>query len=76
MRLTRCGTLYLADQHHRSWATPYTTAKPLYEVWQGGHRKLWDEVETAYRWWIDAGEPAVDAWKFTMTPSGQRIELD
>jgi protein-L-isoaspartate(D-aspartate) O-methyltransferase len=69
------GTLYLVDQHSRSWATMHTTGKPPYEVRQGGQRKLWDEVETAYRWWIDAGEPAVDAWRFTVTPNGQQVEL-
>jgi protein-L-isoaspartate O-methyltransferase len=69
------GTLYLVDQHHRSWAILHITPEPPYEVRQGGHRKLWDEVETAYRWWIEAGEPTVNAWKFTITPSDHRIEL-
>ncbi len=69
------GTLYLVDQHSRSWATLHTTAEPPYEVRQGGQRKLWDETETAYRWWIDAGRPALDAWRFTITPSGQQVEL-
>jgi len=70
------GILYLVDQHHRSWAALHTTAEPPYEVRQGGRRKLWDEVETAYRWWVDAGEPAVDAWTFTVAPNGQRVELE
>jgi protein-L-isoaspartate(D-aspartate) O-methyltransferase len=69
------GTLYLVDQYHRCWATLHITAEPPYEVRQSGQRKLWDEVETAYQWWIDAGKPAVDAWRFTVTPSGQRVEL-
>lgn len=69
------GTLYLVDQYDRSWATLHLTPEPPYEIRQSGHRKLWDQVEAAYRWWIDAGKPAVDAWKFTVTPSGQRIEL-
>jgi len=69
------GTFYLVDQHHRCWATLCITPEPPYEVRQYGHRKLWDEVEAAYRWWVDAGEPAVDAWKFTITRSAHRIEL-
>jgi protein-L-isoaspartate(D-aspartate) O-methyltransferase len=69
------GILYLVDQHSRSWATLHTTAELPYEVRQAGQRKLWDETETAYRWWIDAGEPAVDAWRFTVTPNGQQVEL-
>jgi protein-L-isoaspartate(D-aspartate) O-methyltransferase len=69
------GTLYLVDQHSRSWATLHTTPEPPYEVRQGGHRTLWDEVETAYMRWIDADQPAVDAWRFIVTASGQRVEL-
>ena len=86
MRVPRCeklyhpestdtGTLYLIDQWSRSWATVQITAETPYEVRQSGTRKLWDEVETAYRWWVTIGEPAVDAWRFTITPNGQRIEL-
>jgi protein-L-isoaspartate O-methyltransferase len=69
------GTLYLVDQWSRSWATLHLTPKPPYEVRQSGERKLWDEVQSAYRWWIDADQPAVDAWRFTVTASGQRVEL-
>ncbi|MGH3766102.1 MAG: methyltransferase domain-containing protein [Pseudonocardiaceae bacterium] len=68
------GTLYLVDQWSRSWATLHVTTDPPYEVRQSGERKLWDEVETAYRWWIDAGEPAVDAWRFSIAPHGQQVE--
>jgi hypothetical protein len=86
LRVTRCeslfspessqtGTLYLVDQWSRSWATLHLTPEPPYEVQQSGERKLWDEVATAYRWWIDADQLAVDAWKFTVTANGQRIEL-
>jgi protein-L-isoaspartate(D-aspartate) O-methyltransferase len=69
------GIFYLVDQHHRCWATLHITPEPPYKVRQYGHRKLWDEVEAAYRWWVDTGQPAVDAWKFTITPSGHRITL-
>ncbi|MEO7195003.1 MAG: methyltransferase domain-containing protein [Pseudonocardiaceae bacterium] len=69
------GTLYLVDQWSRSWATVHVTTEPPYEVRQSGERKLWDEVRTAYQWWVSAGGPTVDAWRFTRTPSDQRIEL-
>ncbi len=69
------GTLYLVDQWSRSWATLHVSAEPPYEVRHSGERKLWDEVATAYQWWLDRGKPAVDAWRFTIDPSGQRIEL-
>ncbi|MGH3752486.1 MAG: methyltransferase domain-containing protein [Pseudonocardiaceae bacterium] len=69
------GTLYLVDQWSRSWALLDLTTEAPYEVQQSGARKLWDEVHTAYQWWLDRGKPAVDAWQFTIDPSGQRIEL-
>ncbi|MGH3909055.1 MAG: hypothetical protein ACRDTE_33490, partial [Pseudonocardiaceae bacterium] len=58
-----------------SWATLQVTTEAPYQVRQSGERKLWDEVQTAYRWWLDLDKPAADAWRFTITPSGQRIEL-
>ena len=44
------GTFYLMDQRSRCWATLHITPEPPYAVRQYGHRELWDEVETAYRW--------------------------
>jgi protein-L-isoaspartate(D-aspartate) O-methyltransferase len=69
------GTLYLVDQWSRSWATLHVTTEAPYEVRQSGERKLWDEVQTAHQWWLDMGKPAADAWRFTIDPAGQRIEL-
>ncbi|MGH3933921.1 MAG: methyltransferase domain-containing protein [Pseudonocardiaceae bacterium] len=69
------GTLYLVDQWSRSWATLEVTTDLPYEVRQSGQRKLWDEVATAHRWWLDIGKPAADAWRFTIDPRAQRIEL-
>lgn len=72
------GVLWLVDQASGSWASlhhhPERTGP--YRVRQRGPRMLWDEVEAAYRWWTDAGCPAADHWWFTVTPSGQRIDLD
>jgi protein-L-isoaspartate O-methyltransferase len=70
------GTLWLLDPGSDSWAAVALTLNPPYEVRQCGGRRLWDEVEAAHRWWTEAGEPAVDAWRFTLTPAGQRIELE
>jgi protein-L-isoaspartate(D-aspartate) O-methyltransferase len=72
---SEAGTLYLIDQWSRSWATLDLTPEAPYEVRQSGARKLWDEVQTAHRWWLDMGQPAADAWRFTIDPDGQRIEL-
>ncbi len=71
----RTGTLWLLDPDSDSWAAVTLTPDPPYETRQGGARKLWDEVTAAYRWWADAGEPPVDAWRITVTPNGQRVEL-
>lgn len=69
------GTLYLVDQWSCSWATLHITPTTPYEVRQSGERRLWNEVQTAYQWWLDVGKPAADAWRFSIDPGGQRIEL-
>ncbi|MBX9397178.1 methyltransferase domain-containing protein [Streptomyces sp. TRM72054] len=45
-------------------------------VYQWGSRRLWDEVEIAYRWWEDRGRPHVDRFGLTVTPEGHRAWLD
>jgi hypothetical protein len=69
------GTLYLVDRWSGSWATVDVTPELPYVVRQAGERTLWDEIQAAHRWWIDAGKPTVDAWQFTVNSSGQRIQL-
>ncbi len=34
------------------------------------------EVEAAYRWWVDAGSPSAERWRFAVSPQGQRVELE
>lgn len=29
-----------------------------------------------HAWWAQLGKPGADRWQFTITPNGQRIELD
>lgn len=70
------GTQWLLDPDTESWAAIALNPDPPYKVQQGGPRRLWDEVEAAYRWWIDIGTPTVDAWRVTVSPTGQRYELD
>ena len=73
------GVLWLIDQWG-SWAKLTHTTPDADEdefiVQQSGTRRLWDETEAAYRWWVDAGRPAADRWRFTVTPHGQRIALE
>jgi protein-L-isoaspartate O-methyltransferase len=76
----RRGAVWFFDPWSRSWAslthlTP-DASDDHFAIQQQGPRQLWDEIEAAYQWWIDAGRPGVDQWRFTVTPEGQRIELD
>lgn len=71
------GTLWLIDPGSRSWASlrHHPDHPGPYPVRQHGPRMLFDEVETAYRWWVDLGEPGVEQWRFTVSCEGQRIWL-
>jgi hypothetical protein len=49
----------LLDPRSESWATlSYSPDTDAYDVRQAGPRQLWDEIETAHQWWINAGNPA------------------
>ncbi|MGH3886432.1 MAG: methyltransferase domain-containing protein [Pseudonocardiaceae bacterium] len=47
-----------------------------HQVHQCGPRRLWDEVESAYRWWRDAGQPSHTRFGVTVTPDDQMVWLD
>ncbi|MBV9140188.1 MAG: methyltransferase domain-containing protein [Pseudonocardiales bacterium] len=69
-------TMWFLHPPSRSWASiGYIPNTDTYEVNQLGPRHLWDEVETAYTRWVQAGSPTADQWQFTITPGGQRVEL-
>jgi protein-L-isoaspartate(D-aspartate) O-methyltransferase len=72
------GTLRLADHRSGSWARLQYDhdGGPPYLVHQFGTRRLWDEVQAAHQWWVEQGRPDADRWRFTVTPDGQRIDLD
>jgi protein-L-isoaspartate(D-aspartate) O-methyltransferase len=74
------GIVWFLDPWSRSWASlHHTTADASdeqYTIRQLGPRRLWDEVDAAYRWWREAGSPAADRWLFTVTPDGDHVELD
>lgn len=74
------GMLWFIDPWSRSWASlTHTTpdaSESEYQVQQFGPRRLWDEVEAAHCWWVDAGSPDADRWRFTITPDGQRVQLE
>ncbi|MGH4001627.1 MAG: methyltransferase domain-containing protein [Pseudonocardiaceae bacterium] len=69
-------TVWFLDPGSRSWASiDYTPGADTYEVNQLGPRHLWDEVEAAYTWWVQAGSPTAEQWCITVTPRGQRVDL-
>ncbi len=75
----RRGVVWFFDPWSRSWASLTHLAPDAsddhFAIQQHGPRQLWDEIDAAYRWWLDAGSPGIDRWRFTVTPDGQHIEL-
>ncbi|MBD0738612.1 hypothetical protein [Streptomyces sp. CBMA29] len=43
---------------------------------QYGPRRLWDEVEAAFRWWTGRGKPGVERFGLTVDAGGQYVWLD
>lgn len=68
-------TLRLSDHETGSWAA-CTPGSGEHLVWQHGPRRLWDELERSYEWWLDSGKPGPARFGLTVTPAGQRIWLD
>lgn len=61
----------------RSWAcVMFHEGEKDARVWQSGPRRLWNEVETAFRWWVSRGAPDHTRFGLTVTPEGQRVWLD
>ena len=70
------GTLWFVDPRTDSWATMHCQPdNGTYPIHQSGPRNLWDEVETAYHWWLQAGSPGPERWRITITPEGQQVTL-
>ncbi|MGH3326826.1 MAG: methyltransferase domain-containing protein [Streptomycetales bacterium] len=70
-------TLWLADPDTGSWAcADYEPGLAEFAVEQYGPRRLWEEVEAAYRWWGHAGRPARERFGLTVTPEKQTVWLD
>jgi hypothetical protein len=59
---------WLTDLHYRPDLRSY-------RVHQSGPRNLWNEIETAYHWWLNAGSPGPQRWRITVTPQDQQITL-
>lgn len=71
------GILWLIDTASGSWARlhHHPDRDGPYRILQSGPRHLWDEVQANYQWWLNAGRPTADRWRFTITPDCQHIQL-
>ena len=70
-------TLWLRDTAVTSWATvDHESGRDEFEVVQSGPRKLWEEVEAAYRWWEAQGRPGFDRFGLTVTGDAETVWLD
>lgn len=66
--------LWLLDPAGKSWALARYGGRPgVREIRQHGHRRLWDEVETAFRAWANQGKPLLDQSRITITSSAQTV---
>lgn len=59
-----------------SWATVTFDGQQAVSVYQGGSRRLWDEVESALRWWESAGRPGLERFGLTADGYGETPWLD
>ncbi|MEU4210235.1 methyltransferase domain-containing protein [Streptomyces sp. NPDC026206] len=61
----------------RSWAVVvFRDDRGEAKVYQSGPRRLWDEAESAYRWWAGNGRPGVERFGLTVTTDGHTAWLD
>jgi hypothetical protein len=77
--VTGACTFYLFETRTRegSWArADFRPGRSRLPVAQYGPRQLWDEVEEAYSWWIEAGRPERDRFGMTVTADDQWVWLD
>lgn len=67
--------IWLHDPVSRSWAAVVPTGDGRFLVRQKGIRRLWDEAESAYRWWMDQGKPVGPDWVWTIMRERQTVQL-
>ncbi len=60
-----------------SWAVvTFRDGRTNSAVYQAGSRRLWDEVETAFRWWSEQGKPELQRFGLTVDSDGHHAWLD
>jgi protein-L-isoaspartate O-methyltransferase len=66
--------LWLLDPTGGSWALArYDGSRGPRQIRQHGPRRLWTEVEAAFRSWAAAGKPPLERSQITITPESQTI---
>jgi protein-L-isoaspartate O-methyltransferase len=66
--------LWLLDPTGGSWAVArYDGSRGPRQIRQHGPRRLWDEVEAAFRFWAATGKPPLEQSRITITPEGQTV---
>jgi protein-L-isoaspartate O-methyltransferase len=59
-----------------SWAAcDHTPGDAEAVVTQYGPRRLWDELEAAYTWWVEAAKPGRDRFGLTVDAVGERPDV-
>jgi len=74
-RRIRDGVTLLSHRPSGSWAS-VVPCEDEHRVYHQGPRRLWEDLETAFRWWVDAGRPDRARFGLTVTPAGQSFWLD
>ncbi|WP_242895219.1 hypothetical protein [Actinomadura litoris] len=67
------ATLSVGDSAARCTAPP---GADEYHVLQQGERRLWDEAEAAYRWWLRRGLPGRERFGLDISEGRSRVWLD
>jgi protein-L-isoaspartate(D-aspartate) O-methyltransferase len=70
-------TVYLMNPDSQSWASwRVEPGLAEYPVRQHGSRRLFTELQSAYRWWVEVGRPPHTRFGVTVAPDEQRAWLD
>ncbi|MEU6980233.1 MULTISPECIES: methyltransferase domain-containing protein [unclassified Streptomyces] len=70
-------TLWTYGTDGTSWAsTDHEPGATEFEVVQSGPRRLWDETEAAYDWWVGQGRPGFERFGLTVRPTSRVAWLD
>jgi hypothetical protein len=65
------STLWLLSED--SWASVIVSTSAVAQL---GERRLWDEVEAAYGWWVGQQRPDFTRFGLSVEPSTQAVWLD